>query len=293
MPMHGDEIQIDAGLVSRLLADQFPEGRGMALREFRSIGTVNAIYRLGSNLLVRLPRRARWAADLDREREILPRLESRLPLAIPRPVFAGSPSEDYPSTWAIYEWINGATYSDNTIRNEAQAARDLASFVTELRRLEVSGAPPAGRRPLSELDGSTREAIARASGLIDAERALAVWDGDSRTEPWKSSPVWIHTDLLRPNLLAHNGRLTAVLDWGGAGVGDPAADAIAAWSVFTARGRQVFRRSLGVDDATWQRARAYALHQAALIIPYYRDTNPEFMLTAVRTVREVLADSVS
>jgi aminoglycoside phosphotransferase (APT) family kinase protein len=103
--------------------------------------------------------------------------------------------------------------------------------------------------------------------------------------------VWIHSDLLRPNLLVRDGRLDAVIDFGGAGVGDPATDVIPAWSVFGQTGRDAFRRALDVDNGTWNRARGIALHQAALIIPYYAQTNPAFAAPAKRTVEEILADT--
>ncbi len=102
--------------------------------------------------------------------------------------------------------------------------------------------------------------------------------------------MWVHADLLRPNVLVRDGRLCAVIDFGGIGVGDPAADVIAAWSVFGPTGRAAFRSALDVDDATWQRARGYALHQAAMIIPYYGVTNPRFVALATRTIEELLAD---
>lgn len=105
--------------------------------------------------------------------------------------------------------------------------------------------------------------------------------------------MWIHTDLLRPNVLVRSGRICAVIDFGSVGVGDPAADVIAAWSVFDRTGRRVFRSALDVDDGTWNRARGFALHQAAMIIPYYVETNPEFVALAKRTVEEVLADEDS
>ena len=102
--------------------------------------------------------------------------------------------------------------------------------------------------------------------------------------------MWIHSDLLRPNVLVHGGRLCAVIDFGGVGVGDPAADVIAAWSVFIQTERGTFRDALAVDNGTWNRARGFALHQAAMIIPYYSETNPEFVALAKRTVEEVLAE---
>jgi len=163
--------------------------------------------------------------------------------------------------------------------------------VLQLRRIDpVGGAPRGGRKPLRELDAVTRAAINSAQGVIDSDAATAAWEHALQAPTWNGPPVWIHTDLLQPNLLVHNGRLCAVIDFGGAGVGDPAADVIAAWSVFSQTGRGVFRGALEVDDGTWDRARGLALHQAALIIPYYAETNPGFVAPAKRTVEETLAD---
>ena len=196
----------------------------------------------------------------------------------------------YPFTWAIYRWIDGQPYADELVDDKRQAARELVRFVVELRRIVPVGAHPAGRQPLRELDTVTRAAIESARGVIDGDAAAAAWERALQAPAWNGAPVWIHTDLLRPNLLVRGGRLCAVLDFGGAGVGDPAADVIAAWSVFGRTGREVFRGALDVDDGTWNRARGYALHQAALIIPYYRETNPGFVAPAKRTVEEILAD---
>jgi aminoglycoside phosphotransferase (APT) family kinase protein len=144
--------------------------------------------------------------------------------------------------------------------------------------------------PLRELDAVTRAAIESARDVIDADAATAAWERALEAPAWEGTPVWLHGDLLRPNLLVDGGRLCAVIDFGSTGVGDPAADVVAAWSVFGRSGRAAFRRALGVADGTWNRARGYALHQAALIIPYYPETNPGFVALAKRTVEEVLAD---
>jgi len=166
----------------------------------------------------------------------------------------------------------------------------MARFVSELRQVPAAGAPQTGRRPLHKLDEVTRTAIESAGDVIDRRAALAAWERALTAPAWDGTPVWIHTDLLRPNLLVADGRLSAVIDFGGVGIGDPAADVITAWSVFGPAGRGVFRGVLEVNDGTWNRARGYALHQAALIIPYYAQTNPEFAALAKRTVEEVLAD---
>lgn len=290
MKMHDGEVDIDAELVGRLLAAQFPQLTQLPIREVQPAGTVNAIYRLGDHLYARLPRVPWWARDLDREWQWLPKLAPQLSLQVPQPVGKGHPASSYPFTWAIYRWIDGQPYADELVDDEPQAARELARFVAQLRRMDPVGAPRGGREPLRELDAVTRTAISSARGVIDSDAATAAWERALQAPAWNGTPVWVHTDLLRPNLLVRDGRLCAVLDFGGAGVGDPAADVIAAWSVFGRTGRGVFRGALDVDDGTWNRARGFALHQAALIIPYYAETNPEFVAPAKRTVEEILAD---
>ena len=290
-PMHEGEVGIDEELVRRLVAAQFPHLADLPIRAVRSTGTVNAIYRLGHHLCARLPRVAAWAQSLERELAWLPTLAARLSLRVPEPVARGRAASGYPFPWAIFRWIEGHPYRDELIHDERHAAGELARFVAELRRIDPAGAPPGGRRPLRELDAATRRAIEASRGVIDGEAAAAAWARALRAPAWDGPPVWVHTDLLPPNLLVDRGRLCAVLDFGGAGAGDPAADVIAAWSVFGPTGRAAFREALAVDEGAWHRARGYALHQALLIIPYYPETNPAFVALAKRTVEQVLADT--
>ena len=209
----------------------------------------------------------------------------------PGPVALGLPNAVYPLNWAIYKWINGSDYSDESIRDEADAAKDLANFVNELRAISVpADAPRAGRSPLPNLNQVTLDAIKAADDLLDAAKVTAAWEGSLKASNWDGQNVWIHADLLRTNLLVDAGRLTAVIDFGSAGIGDPAFDLIPAWSVFNAKGRKVFKNSIHANKDTWLRARGYALHQAVLIIPYYRITNPAFVEQAKRTLREILVD---
>lgn len=288
--MHANQVDIDERLVERLVAEQFPGLAGMPVRELRTTGTVNAIYRLGEELYARMPLVGAWADGLENELAWLPKLAPHLSLRVPEPVAVGRPAGDYPFAWAIYRWLGGQPYRDDLVHDERQAAVDLAQFVAELRRIDPAGAPRAGRRPLRELDAATRTAIDASRGVLNGDAVLAAWGAALEAPTWEGQPVWIHADLLRPNLLVEGGRLAAVLDFGGAGVGDPAADVIAAWSVFGPVGRAAYRDALGVDHGTWRRARGYALHQAALIIPYYSETNPEFVAMATRTVEQILAD---
>jgi aminoglycoside phosphotransferase (APT) family kinase protein len=292
--MHEGERPIDAALVARLLRDQLPQFAHLPLAAVRSTGTVNALFRLGDDLVVRLPRLPRFVAALERELAWLPKLAPRLSLRVPELIAVGRPVDDFPCSWAVYRWLDGEVYGGHALADEWAAARTLVRFVRELRQLDLAGGPAAGRAPLYELDERTRAAIAEARGTYDADAALACWDRALRAPVWDGVPAWIHGDLMRPNLLVRDGRLDAAIDFGGTGVGDPAMDLVAAWSVFGPAGRAAFREALeedGLFDASaWERARGYALHQAALIVPYYADSNAAFAAEAVRIVGEVLAD---
>ncbi len=288
--MHAGEVDIDAALIGRLLSEQFPHLEGKSISLVRSTGTVNAIYRLGHDLYVRLPRLGEWAESIEREWTWLPRIRPHISLQVPQPLARGKPAHRYPFPWAIYRWIEGDLFQDDLIHDERQAAHDLANFILELRSIDMHGAPPGGRRPLAELDAVTRRAIESVEGVIDTEAVRSAWNRSLEAPAWDGKPVWIHGDLLKSNLLVRESRLYAVIDFGGVGVGDPAADVVPAWSVFNPAGREAFREALDVDEHTWNRARGYALHQALLIIPYYPQTNPDFVIMAKRTIDRILTE---
>lgn len=291
--MHEGEVRIDAALVERLVADQLPHLADRPVRTIPATGTMNAIYRLGDDLCVRLPRVKDSADRGERELHWLPRLARRLTLPIPEPVATGAPGAGYPFRWAVYRWIEGTTRAEHPTGDETLLAADLAAFVLELRAIDTTAAPRAGRRPLAQLDAPTRAAIAASGDEIDRPAATAAWDRALAAPAWDGERAWIHNDLLPTNLLVEprTGRLRAVIDFGGAGAGDPAADVVPAWSVFGPTGRDAYRAALGVDDGTWARARGYALHQAVLIIPYYAGTNPGLVSVALRTIGQVLGDA--
>jgi aminoglycoside phosphotransferase (APT) family kinase protein len=127
--------------------------------------------------------------------------------------------------------------------------------------------------------------------VIDTVAATAVWEAALQAADWQRAPVWFHGDLLGGNLLFDGGRLRAVIDWGGLGVGDPACDLMIAWGLFAGESRDVFRAALALDDATWARARGHALSQAAIFIPYYLNSNPLGVANARRLIDAVLADA--
>ena len=278
--MHADEISTNLPLVRRLLLSQYPQWAELALQLVPSAGTDNTMYRLGPDLAVRLPC-IEWAvADVSKEYTWLPRLAPHLPLPIPAPLALGQPSEDYPWPWAVYRWLDGEDATLDNIRDEHQLARDLAGFVTALHSVDTaipaSVTTPTSSRgvPLTERDEGTREAIGACADLLDAGWMLPVWEAAVKLPPWDASPVWIHGDLKPGNLLAKAGRLSAVIDFGGLALGDPAVDLIVAWNLLSCGSRTTFRAAMNADDVMWLRGRAWALSVAVAALPYYQHTNP-------------------
>jgi aminoglycoside phosphotransferase (APT) family kinase protein len=294
--MHADEVATDVSLVRRLLAGQFPRWAGLAIEPVASAGTDNAIYRLGDDLAVRLPR-IHWAAgQAQKEQRWLPHLAPHLPLAIPVPLATGGPAEGYPWHWSVSPWLEGENATGERIADLSQAATDLADFVAALQRIDSSRGPHAGPHnfgrgvPLAMRDAGARAAIPAWDGIVDTGTVTAAWDEALRVPAWDGPPVWLHGDLTAGNLLAKAGRLTAVIDFGCLGVGDPAADLIVAWNLLSGESREVFRATLSVDDATWARGRGWALALALGALPYYRDTNPVIVASSRHAINAVLAD---
>jgi len=295
--MHVDEMDTDVSLVGRLLAAQFPQWAGLPIEQVRSAGTDNAIYRLGDDMAVRLPRRpGPSTGQVDKEHEWLPRLAPFLPLAIPVPLAKGKPGEGYPWHWSVCRWLEGENATSERIADLRQAATDLAQFVTALQRIDPAGGPPAGEHnfgrgvPLAQRESRTREAIEALDGTLETEAVTAAWEAALQAPAWQGPPVWIHGDLSAGNLLAAQGRLSAVIDFGCLGVGDPACDLMVAWTLFSGESREAFRAALSVDDATWTRGRGWALSWALIFIPYYLNTNPVGIGNALHTIDQVLAD---
>lgn len=274
--MHADEVDMDDALVARLIARQMPELAGRRIVRVEPWGTDNGIWRLGDDLVVRLPRLERVQPQVTFEAAWLPRLGPYLSVAVPEPVAIGEPGEGYPYQWAVHRWIAGEGASPETIDDPVAFALDLAEVVRRLHRLSTDGAPAARNRarPLRDYDAPTRQAIERASHLIDADAAMAVWDDALDAPPHDGAPVWVHGDL-EGNCLVRDGRLCGLVDWGSACAGDPAVDVQVVWSpLFTAGSRVAFLDALAVDDATVARSRGAAINQACMALPYYLETYP-------------------
>ncbi|HEY1366600.1 MAG TPA: aminoglycoside phosphotransferase family protein [Gaiellaceae bacterium] len=267
--MHADELDIDEGLVRRLLVEQFPEWAELPLRRVEPAGTVNAIFRVGDALSARLPRLAGPTEPGGVELEWLPRLAPLLPVEIPLPVAQGRPSVDYPWFWDVHTWVGGDTVPVERI-DALQAARDLAALVGALQQLDPTGAPQGRGIPHAERDDDVRYWLEKFEG---DGRATAAWERALAAPPWAGPPVWHHGDLDVRNWLVRDGRISGVIDWGAMGVGDPACDVMVAWKLHSRAARDAFRESLPTDDDTWERARGWAVSQAVAIVAYYTPEN--------------------
>ncbi|MFE3185343.1 aminoglycoside phosphotransferase family protein [Streptomyces violascens] len=291
--MHPGQHPLGDDLVRALIAGQLPQWAGLAVERFPSGGTVNAMYRLGDDLVVRLPLVEGGASDVSLEQEWLPRLAPLLPTAIPDVAGFGRPGEGYPWPWSVYRWLGGKNPEAGALAEPSLLAKDLAGFVTAMRSIDLPGAPTAHRGgPLGLLDTETRAAIEQLRAIpqegIDCDAVTAVWEDALRAPDWDGPPVWLHADLMPGNLLVDAGRLTAVIDFGCLGMGDPACDLFPAWNLLPADARQVFREAVDVDDATWNRGRARTLSQALIALPYYRRTNPAMAHNARHVIRAVM-----
>ncbi|MBW5426058.1 phosphotransferase [Streptomyces sp. BG9H] len=304
---------MDAALARRLVDTQFPQWAGLPLKLLDPAGSDHVIYRLGEELSVRLPRHADAIGQARKESTWLPRLAPHLPLAVPEPVGLGEPGLGYPWPWAVSRWLEGEVATPEALGDSPRAAVRLAEFLAALQKctpdvfpagaapedcFPAEAAPkdvrfPADAAPedvradtLAGRDRATRAAISEVAGVFDAEAMTALWDAALSAPEWDRPPVWCHGDFHTGNLLTVDGRLSAVIDFGELGVGDPACDLIIAFTLMSPRSRAVFRGALGVDDATWTRGRGWALATGLNAYTTYAAAHPR---VAAQTSRQITA----
>jgi aminoglycoside phosphotransferase (APT) family kinase protein len=255
------EIVVDAGQVRRLIAEQFPEWAGLPIVPQPLSGTDNALFRLGDDLVARLPR-APWAVDQVMTDAIwLPQLAPHLPVPVPLPIAVGQPGAGYPWSWTIVPWLPGR--NPDREMDLIDVAIDLAGFVCAMIAIEpLNGPVKQGIErgvPLKRRDELTRRSIAMLGNRIDGPAATAAWDEAMEVDEWPGPPVWLHGDLLDGNLLVDGRRLSAVIDFGALGRGDPAIELLPCWDLFDSRARAAYVEALGFDEATWARGWAWPL----------------------------------
>lgn len=293
----------DAQVVRMLLTHQFPDLAHLPVRPLRSTATDNEVFRLGDDLLVRLPRTATAEQQLDREVRWSPVLGQALSTAVPEVVAVGEPGAGSPHRWTIQRWITGQDAVPAAEADWTGVARSLAVVVAELRSLDATDGPAPGPAtsgrgmPLACLDEHVRRCAAVTRELgdtteptagLDVVAALDLWREAVDAPGWAGPPVWFHGDLTPGNVLLHDGRLAAVIDLGCAGVGDPACDGLPAWTLFTGDAREEYRRRTHLDDATDLRTRGWAVFVGLTAMPYHHATNPAFCRFARGVLEAVL-----
>jgi len=286
-------LDIGVGLVRRLIAAQFPAWAELPIRPVDVDGWDNHTFRLGDSMSVRLPSAARYAAQVEKEQRWLPVLAPALPLPIPVPLGHGVPDASYPWPWSVFRWLPGEMASTERGLGLNAFARDLAQFLAALERIETKDGPPPGPHnffrggPLATYDAETRQALVTLEGQIDTVAALEVWEV-ALGSAWRADPVWVHGDMAVGNLLVSGGRLSAVIDFGSCGVGDPACDLTIAWTLFHGENRDQFRSALPFDVSTWARGRGWTLWKALITL-----AAPQLDRARATRTRQLIADLIT
>jgi len=288
-------VEIDAALVRRLIAAQFPHFAHLDVRPVVPGGWDNRTFRLGGDLAVRLPSTESHVAQVAKEHRWLPVLAPGLPLPVPVSLAVGVPGEGYPWPWSVRRWIGGETADSGRVGDPVLLAQGLAGFLAALQDIDASDGPPAGAHnfhrggSLAVYDDGTRAALEALRGEVDPAEALEVWDAALATS-WQRTPVWVHGDVAAGNLLVRDGRLAAIIDFGCCGTGDPATDLVIAWTLLEGDARTAFRQALELDAATWARGRGWALWKALITMADPPGGKPALADAARLVVAEVLAE---
>jgi len=290
-----DRSAITPALASCLVAAQFPLWAELPVLPVDLSGHDNITFRLGDGMSVRLPAGDSYVPQVRKEHRWLPELARHLPLPIPEPLAQGAPGCGYPWPWSVYRWLDGEPATTGHVADLGQFAADLADFLTALYRIDACGGPAAGYDtcffgvPLAHWDCQARESIAALDGEIDTGLAAEVWEA-ALAATWHGPAVWFHGDVAPGNLLVCRGRLSAVIDFGVSGVGDPACDTAIAWTFFSGQSRETYKTSLSAADATWARGRGWALWKALITLVRVLDEDSGEAAQSRRVIEAVLAD---
>lgn len=286
---------ISTQLVTQLIAEQFPQWAGLPISPVKFGGRDNRTFHLGRNMTVRLPSAEKYAEKVHIEQEWLPKLAPNLSFPIPEPVAMGQASKDYPWNWSVYRWIEG---ENADILNECDLPRfaeDCARFLKELHQIDTAKGPLAGPHnfyrggALSVYNAETNAAISKLKGIIETEAVAAIWE-HAISSQWVDDPVWVHGDFSVGNIIVRDGKLAAVIDFGGMGVGDPACDLVLAWTFLTRESRAIFKSQMDMDSNIWARASGWALWKALITLVSLEDKDSPNAKQQKQVVNSVLSD---
>ena len=288
-------VSVDLEQVGRLVAGQFPQWAALPVAPVEDGGWDNWTFHLGDTMLLRVPSAQEYALAVEKEHRWLPLLAPSLPRPIPVPLAKGKPGAGYPFSWSVYEWIEGQPASFEAVANPIGFAEELAGFVAALQGIDPAEGPQPGKHnwfrgaTLLTYDAQTHSALADLRGCIDDKLALEIWTRALEAH-WDGVDVWFHGDLAQGNLLLDEGILSAVIDFGTCGVGDPACDLAIAWTLLSAEGRGVFREHLAVDDALWSRGRGWALWKTLVSCANSVDASDEAAANSRRVLDEIFTE---
>lgn len=274
------ELDITPDLAHKLIKEQFPEYSHLPITSVEKQGHDNRTYRLGTDLLIRMPTAESYALKVPTEQDLLPRLARHLTLHIPVPIKMGAASQDYPYPFSIYKWLEGTSINllDLDDKTQENLAVDLAIFLRELQSIQNINGPAPGQHNwwrgdhLSVYDKDTRKQIESLPTVINRRRAIDLWEHACKTK-WGQNPVWVHGDFAIGNMLLKNNKLSAIIDFGGMSLGDPACDLVIAWTFLKGKARSRFIREMELDEDTWLRARGWALWKATFELCKIKDRN--------------------
>ena len=289
------KADITADLVSQLIADQFPQWAGLPVRPVEADGVDNTTFRLGQTMSVRLPSADAYVEQVYKEHRWLPVLAAQLPLPIPEPLAKGVPGNGFPRPWSVYRWIDGDPATAEGVADMPGFAADLADFLVALYQIDPAGGPGPGTHnffrggPVAVYDRETQDALAALQGQIDTVLAAEVWQAALRATR-QGPPVWFHGDAQPGNLLLRDGRLSAVIDFGTSGVGDPACDTTIAWTFLSGESSRIFKQRLPFDEATWVRGRGWAIWKAMIVLVEALKDDPEDAAYTKGVIEAILAD---
>ena len=280
-------------IVREVIDKQFPHFSHLKITDVEVQGRDNRTYRLGDEMLVRMPSGPDYALQVEKEQGLLPQLAERLSIPIPTPIAIGHPSEIYPYHFSIYRWLPGKSINlvNLTDVEKEELAYDLAKFLKELQRIkDIPHIPPGnGKRGdhVSVYDSGARQQIAQLGHIIDGEKSLALWERACSTK-WTNDPVWLHGDLAIGNILVDNGRLSAVIDFGCTATGDSACDLVIAWTYFSGKSREIFISEMDLDHDSWLRGRGWALWKATFELCQIKNKDSDEAQVQKRIISQVV-----
>jgi aminoglycoside phosphotransferase (APT) family kinase protein len=281
-------------LAYKLIAEQFPKLSHLPITDVERQGHDNRTYRLGNEMLIRMPTDESYALKVPKEQALLPQLAKKLSLSIPIPLHMGKPCADYPYPFSLYKWLPGKSINLLALTEQQKEvlALDLVAFLQELQAIADLDGPKPGQHNwwrgdhVSVYDQGARTQIAELSDVIDEKAAVALWDKACATK-WIKTPVWIHGDLAIGNILMDDGKLSAIIDFGGVAIGDPACDLVIAWTYLSGKSREIFIRKMALDEDTWLRAKAWVLWKATFELCQIADKK-----SAVAQLQKKIIDTV-